>query len=343
MKTLLSLLLSAAALAHAAAQTPPPMPIKVVVVTTFEVGEDTGDAPGEFQTWVEREHLSERLPFPGGVRDLRLNPAHDVLGVVTGVTLANAGPSLMALGLDPRFDLTHAYWIVNGIAGVDPADGTIGTAAWARFVVNDVAREIDPREAPPTWPYGLFPIGAQAPDQLPPHPFVNNGYALNAGLAEWAFARTADLHLPENPAMVEDRKRWSAMPAASAPPKVILGDSFASDYYWHGKIMTGYANDWVHLWTAGKGNFVMSNMEDAAIAEAITRLDRMGRADRQRLLVLRVASNYTEEAPGQTALESVNTPYLKSTAFEITWLVGSTIEHDLLRNWPIYRNTPPTR
>ncbi len=28
------------------------MEIKVVVVTMFERGEDTGDAPGEFQLWV---------------------------------------------------------------------------------------------------------------------------------------------------------------------------------------------------------------------------------------------------------------------------------------------------
>jgi purine nucleoside permease len=29
------------------------IPIKVVVVTMFEVGEDSGDTPGEFQEWVE--------------------------------------------------------------------------------------------------------------------------------------------------------------------------------------------------------------------------------------------------------------------------------------------------
>ena len=35
---------------------------------------DTGDAPGEYQYWVEREHLSTVLPFPQGYHDLRLNP-----------------------------------------------------------------------------------------------------------------------------------------------------------------------------------------------------------------------------------------------------------------------------
>src|ERR1700742_3323810 len=102
-----------------------PWPVKVVIVTTFEPGEDTGDVPGEFQYWVEREHLDEKLEFPGGVRALRVNKAHDVLGIVTGMTRANAGPSMMALGVDPRFDLSHAYFLVAGIAGVDPRDGAI--------------------------------------------------------------------------------------------------------------------------------------------------------------------------------------------------------------------------
>ena len=50
-----------------------PWPIRVVIVTTFEAGNDTGDRPGEFQYWVEREHLDEVLPFAGGVHNLRVN------------------------------------------------------------------------------------------------------------------------------------------------------------------------------------------------------------------------------------------------------------------------------
>jgi purine nucleoside permease len=317
-----------------AAQTP--LKIKVVIVATFEPGEDTGDAPGEFQYWVEREHLTGKLDFPGGVRPLRINATNDVLGIVTGMTLANAGPSIMALGLDPRFDLSHAYWLVDGIAGVDPADGTIGTAAWASYVVNDVNRQLDSREMPKDWPYGLYVIGAKQPDTMPAHPMTDNAYALNASLAEWAYTQTKDLKLPDNAAMQADRKRWTGFPLAAAPPTVIRGDSYASDSYWHGTEMTKYANDWVKLWTKGKGNFAMSNMEDAAIAEAMQRLDRMKRVDSRRLMVLRVASNYSMPAPGETAYQSVSAPYISSTAYEAAWLTGSTVLHELVKNWAIY-------
>jgi purine nucleoside permease len=50
-----ALALFALLLTPAHAQTPQkPWPIRAVIVTTFEVGNDTGDIPGEFQFWVER-------------------------------------------------------------------------------------------------------------------------------------------------------------------------------------------------------------------------------------------------------------------------------------------------
>ena len=59
---LLAFSLGATALAAQSNQPAPPsgpIQIKVVVVTMFERGEDTGDAPGEYQLWVEREHLDQ--------------------------------------------------------------------------------------------------------------------------------------------------------------------------------------------------------------------------------------------------------------------------------------------
>jgi len=55
--------------------TPPgkPIPVKVVVVAMFERGEDTGDTPGEYQLWVEREHLDQIIPLPAGYHHVRLN------------------------------------------------------------------------------------------------------------------------------------------------------------------------------------------------------------------------------------------------------------------------------
>ncbi len=314
-----------------------PWPIRAVIITTFEIGADTGDAPGEFQLWVEREHLDEVLPFPGGVHPLRTNHDHTVLGMVSGTTLVNATASLMALGLDPRFDLTHAYLLINGIAGVDPADASIGSAAWARFVVGDVSRYIDPHDAPADWPYGFFPIGAHAPDPatLPPSPIQrSNLYSLNESLAEWAYAQTKNLKLQDDPKVAAFRAEMTGFPNAQKPPFVLLGDTFASDTYWHGTTTTRWANDWVRLYTAGKGNFVMTEMEDSGYMEAVARLTDLHRIDPQRVMVLRSGSNYSQPRPGHTAVESVTAPYIGTrVAVESAWLCGSTVLHWLLTHW----------
>ena len=336
------LLLAAAFVARAQA----PWPIRVVIVTTFEMGQDTGDKPGEFQYWAEREHLDETLPFPGGVHPIRANRDHTILGIVTGTTTGPAAASIMALGLDPRFDLRHAYWLVNGIAGVDPRIASVGSAAWAHFVVTDIRREIDIREAPAGWPYGIFPMGSTAPNQQPheTQAGVTNhmAYRLNAKLADWAFSLTKDTALMDTPEITALRAPYKGYPQAQRPPFVLIGDTFSSDSYWHGALMTQYAEDWVRLHTHGEGTFTTTAMEDAGISEAMTRLDAMGRASFDRLLVLRTASNYCMPPPGHSAAESVVAPYVGGIpALESAYRVGSTVIHTLVSNWPKYETTVP--
>jgi purine nucleoside permease len=336
----LSMLLLGAA---AGAQAPHPWPIRAVIVTTFEVGADTGDVPGEYQLWVEREHLTQPLDFPAGptvpagTHPLRTNADHTVLAMVSGTTLVNATASMMALGLDPRFDLSHAYILINGIAGIDPRIGSIGSAAWANFVLNDVSRYIDPREAPPGWPYGFFAPGSTGPNQPQTTPDWqrSNLYTLNSRLTAWAYAQTKDLKLGDDPAVAAFRAGFTNMPAARRPPFVLIGDTFASDYFWHGDLMTKFAEDWVRLYTHGKGVFATTEMEDAGFMNAIERLGHMRRVDPDRVLDLRTASNYSEQRPGHTAIESLTGPYIGyRLALESAYLCGSTVLHKILADWP---------
>ena len=314
-----------------------PWPVRAVIVVTFEVGADTGDAPGEFQNWVEGEHLTETLDFPGGVHPLRTNKEHTILGMVSGEALVNATASMMALGLDPRFDLTHAYFLINGIAGVDPLIASVGSAAWASYAVHDVSHEIDMHEAPAEWPYGFYPNGAHAPNPAGPmreDRVKVNQFPLNAKLAAWAFAQTKDLKLADDPKVAEFRAGFTGFPNALRPPFVLMGDSLSSDVFWHGAVMTQFARDWVKLYTGGKGTFAMTEMEDSAFMGAIRRLEAMHRVDSNRVMVLRSASNYSQQRPGQTAIESASTRHPGEVlAFESAYLCGSTVLHNILAHW----------
>jgi purine nucleoside permease len=304
---------------------PRPWPIRAVIVVT---------SPGEFELWGTHEHLTEALDVPGIPQPVHANAEHTVLGMTSGSTLINASASIMAIGLDPRFDLTHAYFIINGVAGVDPEDASIGSAAWANYVIGDVMSEIDVREAPTGWPYGLFPVGSTQPNPTTVSPGFNV-FPLNAKLVAWAFEQTRGLKIPDDPDVAAFRAAYVGYPNAQRPPFVLLGDDFSSDHYWHGKILTQFANDFVRVYTAGKGHFVMADMEDSGIMNALTRLDGIHRVDISRVLVLRTASNYTMQPPGLTAFDSFESHYPGGSefAYQSAWLCGSTVLHAILSHW----------
>ena len=101
-----------------------------------------------------------------------------VLLICTGGGIANATASILALGVDERFDLSEAYWVIAGIAGGDPLDVSLGSAVWARQVVDgDLAYEIDAREIPDDWPYGLLPLGATQP--VRPGESIGDGWSVD--------------------------------------------------------------------------------------------------------------------------------------------------------------------
>lgn len=323
-----------------------PVEIKVVVVTMFEIGADSGDEAGEFQLWKERGGLTRHFPFPQSHHDLYLNPDTGVLGMVTGMGTAKSAAAVMALGLDPRFDLRHAYWLVVGIAGFDPADASIGSAAWARYLVDgDLGHEIDAREIPADWSTGFFPLFARAPYPEPRPQSQGEVFALNSGLAQWAFDLTRATALPDDPKVAAMRQHYTATPNAQKPPFVLLGDNLAAMTFWHGEKLNQWANDWVHYWTDGKGEFVSSAMEDTGTMQSLTYLDRAGKADAERLLVLRTASNFSMPAPGVSAADNLaaeNEGYVGlQLALESGYRVGNAVVSEIVSHWDRYQTTVP--
>jgi len=317
----------------------PPIQIKVVVVTMFERGEDTGDTPGEFQLWVEREHLDQMLPLPAGYHHVRLNK-DGVLGVVTGVGTAKAAASVMALGLDTRYDFSKAYWVVAGIGGGDPADVSLGSAVWADHVIDgDLSYEIDARQIPQSWPTGYVPLRKATPYE---QPVSSDGYGevytLNPSLVGWALGLTQNVQLPDSDTLRKFRARFSGFPNALKPPFVTRGDTMSASTFWHGSKMDEWANAWTRYYTGGKGNYMVAAMEDSGTLQALTFLNQAGRIDLQRVLVLRTVSNYDREAPGVPAAESLQemvsgnySAYLP--ALEAAQIVGDKVVRDLVEHW----------
>jgi len=329
-----------------------PIPIRVVVVATFEIGKETGDFPGEFQNWVEKFPLSKTIAFPIGNRDLRYNPDQQVLGIVTGMGKSHAAASIMALGLDPRFDLSKAYWMLAGIAGIDPAKGSIGSAVWAhRIVDGDLAYEIDAREIPPDWPTGIVPDKRASPFKEPaPKPIHDDGtqvYELNAGLVDWAYALTVDTPLKDTPKLKANRAGYPDFPNAQKPPFVLEGDTLTADRFWVGTLSTQWAEQWVPYWTHGEGSFVTSAEEDTGYMQALTFLSQAHRVDLKRVLDLRTASDFTSPPAGVKAAdflagEAAGTNYGGyMESLDAAYLVGSRVVTELASHWDKYADHIP--
>ena len=318
------------------------IPVKVVVVAAFDV---------ELKNWITDLPLSATIPFPQGFEPLHYNPNLQVLGITTGQGKAHAAASIMGLGLDPRFDLSHAYWMIAAIAGVNPDKASAASVAWAKFIVDgDLAYLIDAREIPADWSTGYVPFGRSAPYEPPSQPFFSNGvqqvFQLNASLADFAFRLTDKVTLPDDANLPQVRAGYHHYPNALKPPFVLEGDDLATDTFWHGDLLNAWAENWVAYWTAAQGSFAMAEFEDSGIAQALQFLSQVHRADPNRLLVLRGASNYTVQPKGQSPaqfLKTENSGGLSSLqeALNDLYQVGRIVVVELSHNWDVYENHIP--
>lgn len=297
---------------------------KVVIVTYFEVGADTGDRPGELQYWVERDHLDRVIVVAGMSRPVRASADGTEIAVAVGPGNINPAVNLMALGTDPRFDLRQSHWFINGIAGISPSDGTIGSAVWTDFVINgDLAKEVDPREKPESWPDGFLSLDGVAPSD--PKGGANweddvrawtgtdahanrrgNVIRLNTALMGWAFKLTHGTVLPESPEMRALRLQYAGYAGTVSGPRVQIGANLATEIFWHGKLMDAWAHRWVLFETDGAAHLGTTAMNDTGALLALHALTEQGRADWNRVLLLRTASNFDMPPAGVSAAENLH-------------------------------------
>ncbi len=311
-------------------------PLSFVILGAFEP--DSGPIPGELRYFIDREALTETLPFPAGYRPLRYNPQTGVLACMTGVGAARAAASVMALGFDPRFDLSRGHILITGVAGISPERGSLASVVVPEYVIDgDLCHQIDAREIPPNdpaWPDGTVPIGKSVPYESPLTPRFNGDdgivFRLNAQLVETAVKVSRDLELPDTAAITRRRKLFGSGETAHQPPAVLRGDELSSSTFWHGKLLSERATRWVDYQSQGRASYAITAMEDAGILQSLKNLAAAGLVDWNRILIARAASNFDQQRPGLTAAESlaetrVATDSAYLPALENAWRVGHRI------------------
>ena len=326
-----------AAIGSQAAAPAKPRPVKVMVITLF--------GP-EAAPWLAQLPIRQTVRVPGLSAEYPEVKCTDsgVCVMTTGMGHANAAASTMALVLSPQFDLSHAYVVVTGIAGIDPDVGTLGAAAWARYLVDfGLQQEFDTADAPPQWEGGYVGIGAADPSIKPKLEYGTEVFQLDEALLQRALALSRGAHLEDNDTAAAYRKQYPQA-AAQAAPSVLQCDTLAGDTWWHGTRLGERASAWTRLLTDGKGTYCTTQQEDNATYEALRRGAAAGRLDLHRVAVLRTGANFDRPHPGQTAQESLNAqsggfPISTANLYRAAWPLVS----DIVARWPQWREGVPAQ
>jgi len=209
----------------------------------------------------------------------------------------------------PRFDFTKTYFMIAGIAGVNPKIATTGSVTFARFAVQVALQyEFDARDKPAEFPTGYIPQGSFAPDQYPAELYgtevfeVNNalkklavGFAKKAKLNDTADARTYRKNFAKNPKFA----------AGASPPSVIECDTATSDNYWSGTLLSEAFENSTTLFTNGTGVYCNTQQEDNATLESLMRGAMFGLVDFSRIIIMRTGSDFDREFPGQAPVDNL--------------------------------------
>ncbi|GAB7129011.1 purine nucleoside permease [Silvimonas sp. JCM 19000] len=314
-------------------------PVKVMIISMF--------GP-EGKVWLDHLGPWRAIAVPGLSPDypeVHCN-AQAVCVLTTGMGHANAAASVMALTFSDRFDLRRTWFLIAGIAGIDPAQGTLGSAAWAKYLVDfGMQWELDAREKPDDWPSGMLGINTRSPSEKPPLDYRTEAFTLNAALAERAYALSRNVKLADSAEAQAARARYPEAPA-NLPPKVIQCDTLAGDTWWSGNLIGERARAWTKQITDGKATYCTTQQEDNATYEALKRAASTGRVDLSRLAVVRTGSDFDRPAPGQSPVDNL-LDYAKQGGFvpaiDNLYRAGNPLVQDITARWADWRDGVPAR
>lgn len=209
----------------------------------------------------------------------------------TGESEINAATTVEALMASPSFDLTETYFMISGIAGINPKHGTTGSVAFSKYAIQVALQyEFDAREIPTNYSTGYVPLGAYAPGEYPLSIYGTEVFEVNENLRDIAvdFAKKATLNDSSDAIAYRAHYATSDMyAAATLAPSVITCDVATSDVYFSGALLGEAFENTTTLFTNGSGVYCTTAQEDNATLEAMLRAAITGLVDFSRIIIMR--------------------------------------------------------
>ncbi|KFY37904.1 hypothetical protein V495_06870 [Pseudogymnoascus sp. VKM F-4514 (FW-929)] len=261
----------------------------------------------------------------------------EICQVTTGEAEINAASTISALALSPLFDLTTSYFLIAGIAGINPERGSTGSVGFSRFAVQVAQQyEFDIRDLGNNFTTGFIPYGTQvpAPAQYPANVYGTEVFEVNASLQKLAIALASKAKLSDDPAAAVYRQKYQ-FAAARKAPSVLACDVSTSDNYFHGKILGDAAANFTALMTDGKGVYCTSAQEDNATLGALLRAAKAKKVDFKRAIVMRTGAAFDRPPPGESAFQHLF--YTDVDGFgpsvDNIYLAGIQVVNGILGGW----------
>ncbi|KAJ7220333.1 purine nucleoside permease [Mycena pura] len=225
----------------------------------------------------------------------------------------NAASSIAALVHSPKTSLERTYFLIAGIAGINPKVATIGSVTFARYAVQVALQfEIDAREIPADFPTGYFPQGTTAPGQFPTDIYGTEVFEVNEQLRQRAFAAAQKATLFDTAAAEQMRMQYAASPifalANANGSSVVLCDTATSDTFWSGALLGDAFENTTKVFTNQAGVYCTTQQEDNATLNALLRGALSSLVDFSRIIVMRSASNFDRPPPGVSAVDHLLGP-----------------------------------
>ncbi|KAE8148880.1 purine nucleoside permease-domain-containing protein [Aspergillus avenaceus] len=308
---------------------------KVFIISMFE--------PEAAAWWgvPEFDLLAHNITIPGAspvFPDVHCTANYDVCQLITGEGEINAAITVASIAFSPYFDLTHTYFLIAGIAGINPKVGTISSVTFARYAIQVALQyEIDLRELPDNFTTSYFPQGANAPDEYPTSIYGTEVFEVNNELRTLAasFARKANLTDSEGAQEYRSKYTGDAYTAATKAPSVLECDVATTDVYYSGKLLSEAFDNTTSTWTNGTGQYCTSAQEDNATLEALMRTSLRNLTDFSRIIVMRTASNFDQPHDDESALQHLR--YAEAGGFEPSvknlYVAGIEVVTGILNGW----------
>ena len=260
---------------------PKKIPVRVLIIPKFEIGEMAGDSPGEAQLFYERYCADcEEIDLPGlpGISRFYLNEKTGAALLLTGSGKTPAGISLTALLSSDLYDFSDTVIVSVGCGGGNMDYTTLGDVVVVTAACDyDLGHHVDSsglsdKDGAVTW--------------FPDESFDDYGYKLfDADLCEKVYQLTKDCPLQTTDlAKKVLSENYAGQTGASREPIVLKGTALTGDNYWKGPY--GHRNAEAIAQHYGVPDpYAVTEMEEIAVAGAAKCFDMLDRVISIRVIV----------------------------------------------------------